>query len=182
MYCSVTDLRTYLGLTSSEDDALLNSFILAAQRIIQAPPPIGSGRVFEASADSTRRFDAMKDVDKRVLFFDKDLCQITSITNGDGTTVSASEYVTQPVNETPYYAVKLKSSSSVEWLITDDGDPESAIVVVGRWAYSIMPPDDIVHACKRLAAYLYRQKDNASDLDRALVVGNSTVLPSSSIS
>ena len=52
------------------------------------------------------------------------------------------------------------------------------ISVVGKWAYSATAPSDIEHACKRLAAFFYRQKDNANDIDRAVVVGNATVLPS----
>ncbi len=31
--------------------------------------------------------------------------------------------------------------------------------MTGKWAYSTTPPDDIEHACTRLAAYMYRQKD-----------------------
>ena len=65
-----------------------------------------------------------------------------------------------------------RRADSVAW----DGDGE--VVVTGRWAYSVTAPDDIRHATVRLAAYLYRQKDNAAgDLDRTVVVGGTTILP-----
>jgi len=63
----------------------------------------------------------------------------------------------------------------VSW--TYDEDHENAITIVGKWAYSATAPADITHACTRLAAYLYRQKDNAGDMDRAIVAGNATILP-----
>ena len=101
-----------------------------------------------------------------------------SITNGDGVSVGAAEYVTEPRWETPFYGVTLKRESDIRW--TWDDTPEDAITVVGRWAYSATAPADIVQATERLAAYLYRQKDNMSDLDRAVAVsGNMTVLPQS---
>lgn len=174
-YCSVANLKEYLGITTSTDDGLLADLIASADRIIDTD----TGRTFEAIEDSTRYFDAYADVVADTLYFDTDLCEITSITNGDGTSISVSHYVTEPRNRTPYFAIKLKASSSKQWVAASNGDGENAITVVGKWAYSASAPDDIVQASNRLAAYLYRQKDNANDLDRAIVAGNSTVLPSS---
>lgn len=174
-YCSVANLKEYLGITTSTDDGLLTDLIASADRIIDTD----TGRTFEAIEDSTHYFDAYADVEGDTLYLDTDLCEITSITNGDGTSISVSHYVTEPRNRTPYFAIKLKASSSKQWVAASNGDRENAITVVGKWAYSASAPDDIVQASKRLAAYLYRQKDNANDLDRAIVAGNSTVLPSS---
>jgi hypothetical protein len=166
------ELQNYLGLTSSSDNELLNGFLLASQQMIDAE----TGRTFEAAGDSTRYFDAVMDVEGATLYLGNyDLCAITTITNGDGGSITGSHHVTEPRNTTPYYAIKLKASSGKSW--TYSTDPENAISVTGRWAYSTIAPASIVQACKRLAAYLYRQKDNAGDLDRALVVGNSTILP-----
>jgi hypothetical protein len=89
-----------------------------------------------------------------------DLCQITTVTNGDGTTVAASAYVTNPRNETPWYGLRFKLNSGLYW--TFDADPENAISIAGRWAYSVTAPSDIVQATVRMAAYLYRQKDTGT--------------------
>jgi hypothetical protein len=87
-----------------------------------------------------------------------DLCQITTVTNGDDTTVAASAYVTNPRNETPWYGLRFKLNSGLYW--TFDQDPENAISITGRWAYSLTAPSDIIHATVRMATYLYRQKDS----------------------
>ena len=170
-YCGVDELKEYLGVTGATDDAMLLTLLAAAQRTIDSY----CARTFEATADSVRTFDSQRDVDGCTLTVDSDLCAITSIVNGDGTTIS--DYATEPRNETPYYAIRLKASAGKVWTATVAGDSENAITVTGKWAYSTSAPSDIAHVCKRLAAYIYRQKDNAGDLDRAVIAGNSTILP-----
>ena len=172
-YCGVDELKEYLGVTGATDDAMLLTLLAAAQRTIDSY----CARTFEATADTVRTFDSQRDVDGYTLTVDSDLCAITSIVNGDGTTISNSHYVTEPRNETPYYAIRLKASAGNVWTSTVSGDSENAITVTGKWAYSTSAPSDIAHVCKRLAAYIYRQKDHAGDLDRAVIAGNSTILP-----
>ena len=172
-YCGVDELKEYLGVTGATDDPMLLTLLAAAQRTIDSY----CARTFEATADTVRTFDSQRDVDGYTLTVDSDLCAITSIVNGDGTTISNSHYVTEPRNETPYYAIRLKASAGKVWTSTVSGDSENAITITGKWAYSTSAPSDIAHVCKRLAAYIYRQKDNAGDLDRAVIAGNSTILP-----
>ena len=173
MYCTLGSLKRYLGIGTSTttDDVLLTELIESAQGIIDR----ATGRTFEAASDSTRYLDAVHDVDGYELIFDADICSITTVTNGDAVEVSSSEYTTMPRNETPYYGIRILKSANKSWTYSTDN--EGAISVAGKWAYSQTAPDDIAQACRRLAAYLYRQKDNANDLDRAVVVGNATVLP-----
>ena len=172
-YCGVDELKEYLGIESATDEPMLLPFLATAQRTIDSY----CARTFEATADTVRTFDSQRDVDGYTLTVDSDLCAITSIVNGDGTTISNSHYVTEPRNETPCYAIRLKASAGKVWTSTVSGDSENAITITGKWAYSETAPSDIAHVCKRLAAYIYRQKDNAGDLDRAVIAGNSTILP-----
>ena len=167
-YTTSTDLKTYLGIDAinTADDTLLTALIARAQAIIDAQ----TGRAFEAAADTARSY-SYGSVDCGILFFDGDLCQVTSIVNGDGLTVGAGSYWHLPNNLTPWYAVELKPSTGLAW----DGWTAD-IVVTGRWAYSISAPTDIVQACIRLAAWLYRQRDNAQ-ADQVIVAGNATILP-----
>lgn len=160
-YTTAAAVKTYLGITSSTDDALLTSLIERAQASIDRY----THRTFEAASDTTKRFDAEYDVSESYTRLDwtpygLDLCQITSVVNGDGTTISASSYVTEPRNETPYFALKLKVSSGLYFMYDNLDDHENAIQITGRWAYSITAPADIVHACVRLTSYYYRQKDS----------------------
>ena len=156
-YCTNTLVKTYLAISGSGDDTLLTSLIARAQAAIDRH----CGRTFEAAADTTRKFTVGDDTDQEMLYLDEDLCAITTVTtdaDGDADVLTVNtDYVTVPRNTTPYYALKILSSSDYYWTYTTE--PENGITVLGRWAWSTTPPDDIVHACVRLAAYYYQQKD-----------------------
>jgi hypothetical protein len=156
-YTTLANLKAYAGVTETGDDALLLQLIDRAQQQIDSY----CGRTFESSADATRYFTVGEDTDGDTLYLDEDLCQITSIvTDADATspvTLATTEYVTSPRNRTPYFAIRILSSSENIWTYTTDA--ENGIEVTGRWAWSVSAPDDIVHACTRLAAYYYKQKD-----------------------
>lgn len=153
-YLSASDLKAYLGISGSGDDTLLGLLVARAQVAVDRY----CNRTFEASANTTRYFDAIgPHVAGPVLYLDRDLCAINTVTNGDGATVSSDAYVTQPRNDAPYYALRLKANSGVVWTYTDDW--ENAIEISGKWAYSTTAPADIVQAATRLAAFYYRQKD-----------------------
>ena len=175
-YETLANVKSYLGIASSDTakDALLTLILDRATQAIEDH----TKRVFEATADSTRYFDAIHDIDHKslTLYLDTDLCAITSITNGDGTTVTSGQYVVWPRNSTPWHEIRLKRQGGIVW--TYDDDPEDAIVVVGRWAYSTGPNSIIKHCTTRLAAYMFRQKDNSGDLDRAMVGEFGMLLPS----
>ncbi|MCP4536259.1 MAG: phage gp6-like head-tail connector protein [Chloroflexi bacterium] len=176
-YISVEELKAYLNITAAVDDMLLTTLIERAEAIWESPTM--SGRVFEARTDSTRYFDSTADVEGLTLYLDKDLCAITSITNGDGTTVTAAQYVTQPRNDTPFWAITLKSSKGIVWESDSSGDSENAITIVGRWSYSTAPSSEVKHAIARLGAWLYRQKDTSADIERPFIAANgTTILPS----
>lgn len=169
-YASTPELKLYLGITTSTDDVLLTALITRAQSIIDTY----CKRTFEAAADSTRYFHAVNDVGGYTLYLDHDLYSATTVTNGDGVAVSASDYVLVPANYRPAYAIALKLSASAVW--TYSTTPENAISVAGKWAYSLTAPADITHACIRLAAWLYRQKDTHGDVDNATIATGGMVL------
>lgn len=165
-YATLAQVRTHLDLTGTEDDSYISDLIVRAQQVID----VFCGRSFEAAADTTKLFDAVRDVsdDGLTLYVMHDVAQITSVQNGDGVTVSASAYVKRPAG------LKLKASSGVTW--TYATDPEDAISITGRWAYSVSAPLDIQHACIRLAAYLYRQRESGAEIDRPIVSESGMVL------
>ena len=156
-YCTVADVKDYLDIEGAGDDALLNDLIERALKAIDSH----TRRTFEdPGADATREFTVGLDTNRLVLLFDDDIYSITTVkTDADGTprTIIPSNYVTMPRNKTPYYGIKILSSSNEYWDYTDD--PEMGIEITGRWAYSASAPDDIVQACARWAAYMYRQRD-----------------------
>lgn len=173
-YTTTALTKTLLGISDTTDDTLLAALIAQAQSIIER----FVGRVFEASADTTRTFDAVLDVDGLDLWLDKDLAAITSITNGDGTVLTTAQYTVEPRNSTPYFAIHLLPSSSLYWQYNSTtDDAENAISIVGKWAYSESAPAGIVRACEELTVLLYKQRDSSSDLNRTVIAGNATILP-----
>lgn len=175
-YTTLTEVKSYLGITSTDatDDALLSDFIAKAEKMIETR----CKRILYAPTDTTRYFDALRDVsdDFRTLYLDHDLCAITSVTNGDSTSVTSTQYATEPRNYKPWYALRLKDNASISWTYNDS--PENAITIVGRWAYAASVPEDIRGVATRLTAYLYRQKDNSSDstADRPVMSPSGVVL------
>jgi hypothetical protein len=171
MYTDTGTLKRYLGISTTTDDVLLYEEIVRAQAVIDAH----YGYAFEVSSNTSRTFDAVRDVDGVRLLLDKPLASINSVTNGDGTTVTSSQYVTEPRNNTPFWAIVIRSDASISW--TYSSYPENAITVSGKWAWSTVPSYDIVQATVRLAAFFYRQKDNLLDMDRTIIAGTTTILP-----
>jgi len=156
-YATTAQVKTYLGISTTGDDTLIGDLIDRAEAWIENH----TNRIFESTGDTTRKFTVGVDTDGDTLFFDEDTYSITTVTNNadaaTGETVASTKYTTMPRNRTPYYAIKLLSSSDVSWDYTDDA--EEGITVAGRWAFSATPPNDVLDATIRLTGYFYRQKD-----------------------
>lgn len=154
-YTTLNELKTYLGISATTDDVLLMSIIVRASEAVDSY----TGRTFSAASDSTRYFDAIGEhiIDGRDLYLDHDLCEVTTVTNGNGTAISSTYYTTIPKNETPFYAIRIKQNYSSTWTYSTVW--EDAISIVGKWAYSVNPPADITQATIRWAGYMYKQKD-----------------------
>lgn len=153
-------VKTYLGITNTTDDTLLDGLLASAQVIIDRL----TGRHFEASTQ-TRYFDShsLDHDDPFLLLLDDDLLSVTTLLNGDTatTTISSSDYWLWPRNNAaaalpePYWGLKMKNGVSTSWQFDTDG----MVSVLGSWGWSTAAPDDIVQITKRLTAWLYRQKD-----------------------
>jgi len=157
-YCKDADVKEYLDIAELTDDTLLSDLIDRAQAAIDSR----TRRTFEdPGADATRNFTVGVDTDGLNLYFDADIYSITTVKsnadNASPTTIASTDYVTIPRNTTPYYGIKILTSSNEYWDYTDD--PENGIEITGRWAYSSEAPNDIAQACARWAAYLYKQRD-----------------------
>lgn len=141
-YATLAQLKEYLGVGSTDDDALLGRLLDAATAAIDQY----CNRTFTATSGERKYYEAMG----KFLWLDGDLLSVSGITNGDGNAVTT--YALLPANATPKFAIVLAAGS---WVAS----ATEPITVTGQWGYSTAPPADIVHACIRLAAYYYRQKD-----------------------
>ena len=146
-YASLSQLQTYLNLDPARDEELLNDLLNRATKAIDR----FTDRTFTASDDT--RYYGPEHVEGQDLFLDSDLLSLSSLTNGDGTTLADTTYWLLPRNRPPYSVIRLKSAYS--WSFNTDGE----VAVEGSWGYAADAPDDIVQACVRLAAFFYRQKD-----------------------
>lgn len=173
-YASVSDFKRAIdtGVSDTIDDAYIQSLLDAATALIDAM----TGRRFSA-VSATRRYDVPQ---SRRLWLDADLLTVTAITNGDGSTVSSSDYVLDPAIP-PYYAVTLRKSASVSWETDASGNEEQVIAVSGTWGYSATPPADIVQATLIIAVSYYRARYGADTSGPVTVTPAGIVLTDGSI-
>jgi len=174
---NTSDVTSYGDFVSSDDDALIGGIITRAIAIVEEY----TGRVFEASSD-IKKFDAELDVDGRTLFLNsEDLVSVTSIINGDSDAgdITSSDYVLEPRNVVPKFAITLRAASTAYWSQDTDSNNVEAISVDGKWGYSASPPADIKQAVIRLTLWLYKQRSTEIELDRPLLTNDGvTILPS----
>ncbi len=156
-YTTVSDVKAYLRIGGSGDDALLAVLVSRASRLIEDH----CGRWFEARP-ATRLYDAVgQHISGPLLLLDADLLSVSELVNGDGTVIPESAYVLRPPNWPPYFGISLRRSSGLAW--TYSADPEEAIRVTGTWGYSPAVPEPVTQAAVRLTAWLYRQRDNGAE-------------------
>lgn len=103
-YITAADLREYIGANSQSDNTQLGYAADRAQHMVEAY----CNRVFEAAADTTRYYNALDlryggsvDAFDQTLLLDEDLCQLTTVTNGDGSVIPVGSLVLLPTNYTP---------------------------------------------------------------------------------
>ncbi|MCK9357099.1 MAG: hypothetical protein M0R22_08175 [Dehalococcoidia bacterium] len=156
MYVSIPQFKNYRGITSTADDVLIGDLLERAQGQVES---YVDRTIVAPTTAATRYYDALRDVsdDRRTLYLDADLASITTITNGDGTAVATTHYVTEPRNAAPYRSIRLTTLADDNFTYT--AAPEDAIKVLGRWGYATAAPAAVQQATIRLAAYMYAQKD-----------------------
>lgn len=177
-YITTADLKAYMKITGSADDAQLALFAHRAQHVVESY----THRVFEwIGAGTAKQFTPTSYLDGGDLYDIvtlgmglSEFFELTSITNGDGNAIATADVVLLPGNVTPKYAIRIKSSINVRWTFTTS--IEESVTVTAKWAYSATPPPDIIQATLRIGAYLYRQRDGSPDSDRPIVSADGVVL------
>jgi hypothetical protein len=109
------------------DDLVIDEILEQASRYCDDT----TGRRFYP-LQATRQYDIPYD---GVLQLVDDLLSLTTLTNGDLTVISSSDYVLQSVNAPPYWAIRLRDTSSVDWQPSAAGSAENVITVNGVWGY-----------------------------------------------
>lgn len=172
-YTEVALVKEYLEITSNEMNSLIEKCVDATTDVINNY----CDQSFEShgnNSTTTRYFHAINDTseDKTVLSLDRPLALITSVVNGDGTTITSNQYVTLPYTDKPYHSIVLTDGTI--WTYTTT--PWGAIAVTGHWAFSINTPEEIAFAATELAAYFFQKRQSNMESDRAVVSDSGLLL------
>lgn len=118
--------------TDTTDDAVVELLLKSASRYIES----ATGRNFTPLVE-TRYYDVPSgdEIDPRMLKVDGDLLEVITLTNGDGTVVSSTEYSLRPKNTTPHFGIRLVDNSTYVWASDGAGDTHDVISVLGFWGY-----------------------------------------------
>lgn len=150
---TLSDLRAHIKIAGTADDTLLSFYINAAQDAIETH----TRRTFDAGTTTATRYypNDTYTFNGQRLYLDTDLLSVSELVNGDGGTISASDYWLQPRNTPPYAIIELKTNEV--WSFNTDGE----VAVTGVWGYSGTAPYDVQDACRELATYYYRVRSSS---------------------
>lgn len=162
-YCTLEEAKAEAAVESIDatDDTVLERCIEDASRAVD----VYTGRQFFA-ASAARYVDTPTDGD-RMIWLGDDWLTITSITNGDGSTIAASTVDLWPVNAVSHCAMRLKNSANTSWSGTSGGDYLGAIQIGGSTGYvnrtatdprSAVIVSNTKRACIVTALALYRKR------------------------
>lgn len=175
-YITTAQLKSYLGITVSTDDtelgyipdrvtAAIDSYCHRHFEPESAHGPAASHTHYFTPMLETQGGDLL---DWYTLNLNHDLAELTSITNGDGTSISVNDVVLLPLNVTPTNMIRIKSASGKFW--TWNGSPEGAVQVAGKWSYSLDIPADVKAAALRWGAHLYRLRTGATSVPADITI------------
>jgi hypothetical protein len=153
-YIGTADVRAFIspnGSLPATQNGLIGTCINWAEGAIDAY----TRRIFAGTTGTAyyNRF-TQGQVGGQAFFLDQELIGLTSVTNGDMTTIPLGSTWLEPRNEGPPYRI-VRLRSSYVWVWNTDSD----VVFSGTWGYSATPPAAIQGAAVQLAAYYYRLKD-----------------------
>lgn len=168
------ELREYIGTTGTAKDSLLEACLDSAERevlnfcqrssewtgfeastgtryyradsIIRLP---GEGGGFVGGFHSWDRWGATYPTYSNAVLWlgDADLLSVDTLTNGDGLTLTSTQYWLEPRNKRPYHYVRLKTG--YQWIFQTD----SEISIEGTWGFSTGADPEIKDFVKQTARY-----------------------------
>lgn len=132
----------------------MQQFLDQAQAEIEAQ----TGKRFEAATQTRyyQRCDVVWDNPKRLLL-DAWLLTVTTLTNGDGATINASDYWLTPRSGPPYSEIELKSTAAWAW--GTDGE----ITIVGTWGFMAAANAQVKRVTMRLAEFFWQKRSTTGE-------------------
>jgi hypothetical protein len=170
-YCTLAEVKNFLRIVSTDatDDTVLEQIVEGSSRLID----IETRRTFYARSE-THYYNVPEG--RELWIDDDDLLAITTLTNGDGTTITNTDYNLIPANSVPKYAIVLKEASLINWQYSSAGNSEMVISVAGTWGYSSATPTDIKLACMRIAERAYHNRFGENPGENTTITASGVVL------
>jgi hypothetical protein len=167
-YATLAEFKSWARITSTstDDDSVAEAIIEGASRYIDAE----AQRVFFTTSSDTHTFDMPV---RDTLLFDADFTTVTTVTNGDGSTIASTAYVLIPANTTPKYGLQLIPSTGIVWK-SDNGNPLQCIDVTGTTGQSC--PADIKEACLMIAKAAYNRRFGENMTSNTLVTAGGLLI------
>lgn len=147
-YCTASELKARLDITGSSYDTQLAEIVTAASRWIDqhCRVPVDG---FKATTAAHRYFGSDA-VDGQTLHLDAPLLSVTTLTNGDGSAISAGSWWLRPRNNVGWY-LELKSAYS--WTFATDTE----IDVHGVWGMAATPPAPVKESALVFAGWMFKR-------------------------
>jgi hypothetical protein len=170
-YATLAQIKALAKITSSDvtDDAVIEDMITQSSRLVDTM----TGRTFYARAAETRYFDTPRGL---TLELDDDLISITTLTNGDATTIAGTAYKLYPLNSSPKWKITLLASSNIQWQLDANGDSNGAISILGSWGYAAAAPADVTAAVEDIVVNAYHRRFGENTSGIATVTGAGVVI------
>ena len=163
-YATLSEYKTYQRITSADatDDTFIEAAIEAASRWIDRE----SGTRFYLATE-TRKYNIP--LGNQPLLFDAHYQAITSVTNGDGSTITAGNFVTLPANVLPLWGLSLADRTGINWALSGTTGTIQAISITGTVGYSATAPKDIYLSCLEIAKAMYSRRFGENMATRTII-------------
>jgi hypothetical protein len=166
-YATLNQIKTFLSITDSVDDTLLEDMVEAASRSIDR---IANRRFYQDESASARKYR----VSSPIILYTDDISTTSSLVvktddDGDGTfettLVLNTDYIMDPLTASslgrPFTQVTVVSNTVTFPIFPGlfQNGLRPGVEVTARWGWPSVP-DDINQACLILTADLYKRKDS----------------------
>jgi hypothetical protein len=112
---------------SAADDLIIDDIIESTSRYIDDAT---ARRFYPFRKTNQYDLPSFNEID-----FQDDLLEIYTLTNGDLTVLTSTDYILVSVNDPPYWAIKLRDTSTKSWQPNSAGSGDQVISLDGLWAF-----------------------------------------------
>lgn len=163
-YVTVAEYKTWLNALNSQrtqitpanaDDSEYQLFIDESTAYIESE----TKRVFSAVTDTKYFNERAQDQGRPELIFTPDLLTVTSVVNGDGVTLAATDYWAYPRNASRMFGVEMRPTSSAAWSFVN-----GYVAVAGTWGAMATPNTFIKHLAFRVAWWIQQTRTTTGQI------------------